>query len=72
MTEILYEVPPEADRGKLLLDTITKSGCNDFEITDYQNVTVSRSRHKCRLPNPEIEGAATVTRKNSSCGNSAN
>jgi hypothetical protein len=72
MTEILDEVVPEADRGKVLLDTITKSGCNDFQITDCQNVTVSRSRHKCRLPNPDIEGAATVTRKNSSCGNSAN
>jgi hypothetical protein len=72
VTEILDEVLPEADRGKLLLDTITKSGCNDFQIADYQNVTVSHSIHKCRLPNPDIEGTATVTRKNSSCGNSAN
>jgi len=68
----LDEVVPEADRGKLLLDTITKIGCNDFQITDYQNVTVSRSRHQCRLPNPDIEGAATVTRTNSSCDNNAN
>ncbi len=72
MTEILDEVVPEADRGKLLFNTITKSGCNDFQITDYQNVTVSRFRYRCRLPNPEIEGAATVTRNNSSCGNSVN
>lgn len=64
VTEVLEEVLPEAERGTLILRTVTKSGCNDYETIDYQNVTVSRFRHKCRLPNPEIEGAATVTRKN--------
>jgi hypothetical protein len=72
VTEILDEVLPEAHRGKLLLETTAKSGCNEIELISYQHVTVSRFRHKCRLPNPEIEGAATVTRKNPSCGNGAN
>jgi hypothetical protein len=69
VTEIIGEVLPEADRGALLLRLVTKSGCNDFETMDYQNVTVSRFRHKCDLPKPEIEGEATVTRKNPACGN---
>lgn len=69
VTEIIDEILPEAERGELLLGVVTKSGCNDYETDDYQNFTVSRSRHKCHLPNPEIEGAATVTRKGSSCGN---
>jgi hypothetical protein len=69
VTDILDEVLPEAERGSLLLRTVTKSGCNEFEIADYQNVTISRFRHKCDLPNPEIEGAATLTRKNPACSN---
>jgi hypothetical protein len=66
-TEIIDEVLPDADRGDLLLRTVTKSGCNDYETVDYQNVTISRFRHRCRLPNPKIEGAATITRKIASC-----
>jgi hypothetical protein len=72
VTEILDEGLPDVDRGKLLLNATTKSGCNDYQITAYENVTVSRFRHKCRLPSPEIEGAATVTTKNASCGNGGN
>ena len=67
MTEIIDEVLPEADRGKLLLGVVTKSGCNDLETRDYENVTIHRFRHRCLLPNPEIEGAATITRKSAVC-----
>lgn len=67
VTEVLEEVVPEAERGALILRTVTKSGCNDYEIIDYQNVTVYRFRHNCRLPNPDIERAATITRKHTSC-----
>jgi hypothetical protein len=68
MTEIIDEVLPEADRGKLLLGVVTKAGCNDLETDDYENVTINRFRHRCLLPNPEIEGAARITRKSPSCG----
>ena len=67
MTEIIDEVLPKASRGKLLLGLVTKSGCNDLETEDYENVTIHRFRHRCNLANPEIEGAATITRKNTSC-----
>jgi hypothetical protein len=67
MTEVIDEVLPEADRGKLLLGVVTTSGCNDLETDDYENVTIHRFRHRCRLPNSEIEGTATVTSKNTSC-----
>ena len=52
VTQIIDDVLPEADRGELLSGTVTKSGCNDFEAMDYQNVMVSRFRHKCDLPKP--------------------
>jgi len=72
VTEIIDEILPEADRGKLVLRTVTKSGCNEFETMDYENVTVSHFRHKCDFSKPEIEGAATVTRKNPACINGGN
>ena len=39
VTEIIDVVLPEADRGSLLLRTVTKSGCNKIENADHQNVT---------------------------------
>lgn len=69
VTQILEEVVPDAARGNLILRTVTKSGCNELETVDYQNATIFRSRHKCRLPSPEGEEAATVTLKNPPCSN---
>jgi hypothetical protein len=69
VTEIIDEILPEAERGELRLGVVTKSGCNDLENDDYQDFTVIRFRHRCNLPSPEIEGAATITRKAPSCGN---
>ena len=68
MTEIIDEVLPEPDRGKLLLGVVTKAGCNDLETDDYENVTIHRFRHRCLLLNTEIEGAARITRNSPSCG----
>ena len=67
MTEIIDEVLPQASRGKLLLGVVTKSGCNDLETGDYENVSIRRFRHRCDLPSPEIEGAATISWKTPSC-----
>ena len=67
MTEIIDENLPEVNRGRLLLNIVTKSGCNDLEAGDYENLKIHRFRHRCRLPNPEIEGAATITWKSISC-----
>jgi hypothetical protein len=69
VTEIINEVLPEADRGELLNHSVTKSGCNDYEIIHYQNFTFLRFRHTCDLPKPEVEGMATITRKNPACRN---
>jgi hypothetical protein len=63
VTEIIDEVLPEPDRGELVLGVVTKSGCSELETVDYQNVTVSRFRHKCDLPKPEIEGTSTLRAK---------
>jgi hypothetical protein len=67
VTQILDEVLPESDRGTQLRRLVTKSGCNAFEITDYENAIIVRTTHTCDLPNPEIAGEATIARKGLSC-----
>jgi hypothetical protein len=67
MTEIIDEVLPEADQGAWLLRVVTKSGCTDLETRDYEKVTIHRFRHRCLLPDPEIDGTATITQTNPSC-----
>lgn len=72
VTEIIDEILPAAARGQLVSGLVTKSGCNEIETDDYQHWIVNRFRHKCNLPSPEIEGAATITFKSSACGNARN
>ena len=67
VTEILDEAVPESDRGTEISHTITKSGCNEFEIAEYLHVTIMRSRHNCQLSDPETEGTATIIRKDAAC-----
>lgn len=50
MDQIIDEILPESDRGKLLFGAVTKSGCNDLETEAYENVTIHRFRHRCRRP----------------------
>jgi len=69
VTEILDEVLPQPDRGIQLRHSVTKSGCNEFEVTEYENATITRTTLRCNLPNPEIEAEATVSRKAPACTN---
>ena len=71
VTGIIDEVLTDADRGKQLRRVVTRSGCNGYETIDYDNVTVSRFSHGCDLPKPEMEGEATVMRKNPACSKGA-
>lgn len=64
--DIVNELVPE-DRGNVLFRTVTMSGCNQIETNNYQNAIISRFRHNCDLPKPEIEGTAAIMRKNPSC-----
>jgi hypothetical protein len=71
VTDIINDVLTDVDRGEQLRRVVTRSGCNDYEIIDYENVTVSRFSHRCDLPQPQMEGEATVMRKNPACSNGA-
>ncbi len=67
VTEILEEVAPGSMRGKETSKTITMAGCNEFQIVEYENVTITRSSHNCLPLKPEREMRATVAFKRDIC-----
>jgi hypothetical protein len=44
VTEVLEEIAPAGVRGEETGRTITMSGCNKFEVVEYQNLSITRSR----------------------------
>jgi hypothetical protein len=67
VTEVLEEVAPASMRGKETGKTITMAGCNEFQVIDYENITVTRSTRNCLPLKPEREMRATVAFKRDNC-----
>lgn len=67
VTEILEVISPTAERGAQLNRILTFSGCNEFTILEYENVSIMRSTHNCLPVKPEREMRATVAFKRSAC-----
>jgi len=67
VTEILEEVVPSRMRGKETGKTVTASGCNEFQIVEYENVSIMRSTHNCLPLKPEREMRATIGFKRDIC-----
>jgi hypothetical protein len=67
VTEILEEVAPANMRGKETGKTFTTAGCNEFQIVEYENMTITRSAHNCLPLRPEREMRATVAFKRDIC-----
>jgi len=67
VTEILENIAPAAERGKEVGRTTTMSGCNEFQIFEYENVSIARSTHNCLPLKPEREMRATAAFKREAC-----
>ncbi len=68
----LETIAPESERGKEISRGITASGCNEFQVVEYENVTIMHSMHNCLPPKPDREIQATVSFKRTTCGRSPN
>lgn len=66
VTEILEDIAPTDERGKVV-QTITTNGCNEFQILEYENVSITRSTHNCLPLKPEREMRATAVFKRETC-----
>lgn len=67
VTEILEVISPTAERGTETSRTITASGCNEFAIFEYENVSIMCSTRNCLPAKPEREVLVTVAFKRSAC-----
>lgn len=67
VTDILEEIVPAHSRGREIGRAITASGCNEFQLVEYENVTIMRSTHNCLPLKPDREIQATVALKRDIC-----
>lgn len=67
VSEVLEEVAPIAMRGKQISGSITFSGCNQFRLTDYENVSIMRSTHACDPSSHDQDIRTAITFKRDIC-----
>ena len=68
VTEVLEEIAPAGVRGEETGRTVTMSGCNKFEVVEYENLSIARSTHSCIPSSPNRdETEAAVTFKRDAC-----
>jgi hypothetical protein len=67
VTEILEEIAATDTRGTSVSTMISNMGCAELQITQYQALTINRSRNMCLSPMPEHEVRATITYNRDVC-----
>ncbi len=67
VSDVLEEIAPAAMRGKETFTGITVSGCDEARITDYDNVSILRSRHTCDPLSHDQDVRTTITFKRDVC-----
>jgi len=67
VSEVLEEVAPAAMRGKEISTGLTQRGCNQFRITDYENVSIMRSTHTCDPSSHDQDIRTAITFKRAVC-----
>ena len=67
VSQILEDVSPTLTRGKAGVSRVTKSGCNENRVEEFDMVTFNRTFHRCDPANEKQELSAWVTFKRSVC-----
>ena len=67
VSEVLEEVAPIAMRGKEINAVFHVSGCNQVHITDYENVSIMRSKHTCDPSSHDQDIRTAITFKRGIC-----
>lgn len=67
VSEVLEEIAPTTTRGKVILSAVHTSGCNEYYITDYENVSIMRSKHTCHPSNSYQDVRTTIMFKRDIC-----
>ena len=67
VSEVLEEIAPATMRGNEILSSILVSGCNESRMTDYENVSIMRSKHTCDPSTPDQDVRTTIMFKRDIC-----
>ena len=67
VSEVLEEIAPATMRGNEILSSILVSGCNESRMTDYENVSIMRSKHTCDPSTPDQDVRTTIMFKRDTC-----
>jgi hypothetical protein len=67
VSEVLEEVAPSAMRGEQINGRIEFSGCNQFRLTDYENVSIMRATHTCDPSSHDQDIRTAITFKRGIC-----
>jgi hypothetical protein len=69
VSEVLEEIAPVAMRGKEIYTAYRVSGCNETRMSDYENVSLSRSTHTCDPSSHDQDVLTAITFKRDICPN---
>ena len=67
VSDVLEEIAPATMRGNEILSGFHVSGCNEYRITDYENVSIMRSKHTCDPSSPDQDVRTTIIFKRDIC-----
>jgi hypothetical protein len=67
VSQVLEEIVPLTSRGKEISSVISQSGCNVARITEYESVSIMRSRHTCEPSSPEQDVRTIIFFKRDIC-----
>jgi hypothetical protein len=67
VSEVLEEVAPITMRGKEINASVLVSGCNEARVTEYENVSIMRSRHTCDPSSLDQDVRTAITFKRDTC-----
>jgi hypothetical protein len=67
VSNVLEEIAPITMRGNETLNSISVSGCNEYRITDYDNLTIMRSTHTCDASSHDQDVRTTIMFKRDIC-----
>jgi hypothetical protein len=68
VSEVLEDIVPVAMRGKESTgDVIVSRGCNEYRVTDYENVSIMRSTSTCDPSSADQDMRTVITFKRDIC-----
>jgi hypothetical protein len=67
ITKLMEDLSPPSQRGKLVQAYVTKSGCNSYDVREYERVKITRSQGNCEPASPDRDFQLVITFTQRAC-----